>query len=459
MIYERHQTAIHKDSQAKTPPHQRSSLPLSLPLAALPSPIANQIAGGPADIDMSPAPAVTSLDEMDDKHSVVIPSTDSASHRDAHDPESDHDSDLHSSNHTSSNNSHHNARTNINNTKLLLPDRHLTIEFENSLSIPTHNATAHTEDAIHSPRPLCDPKAGFAIGFAEDRNRRHRRTMEDAHAFISNFLDVQGQGYFAVFDGHAGKSAAEWCGQHLHETLEISLQKNTHKPTPEVLNECFVSTDKQLAERPGMHSGCTVAVALLRVEDTDPNDASIPDASSTLKANGGQHMGKRRVLYTANAGDARIVLCRNGVAERLSYDHKGSDVPEQVRISQSGGFVLNNRVNGVLAVTRSLGDCAMKEWVIGNPYTAETPICETDDFFIVACDGLWDVCTDQTAVDLVANIQDPQKASEQLLAYALEQWSTDNLSVMVVRLDPNWKYDGNTCAKAIVTTSGSSSRD
>jgi protein phosphatase PTC1 len=54
----------------------------------------------------------------------------------------------------------------------------------------------------------------------------------------------------------------------------------------------------------------------------------------------------RRTLYTANAGDARAVLCRSGKAVRLTYDHKGADKQEAKRIQDAGGFVLNNRVNG-----------------------------------------------------------------------------------------------------------------
>jgi len=51
----------------------------------------------------------------------------------------------------------------------------------------------------------------------------------------------------------------------------------------------------------------------------------------------------------------------------------------------------------------------------------------------LACDGLWDVCTDQEAVDLIRNSQDPQHASKQLVDHALARFSTDNLSCMVVR--------------------------
>lgn len=96
----------------------------------------------------------------------------------------------------------------------------------------------------------------------------------------------------------------------------------------------------------------------------------------------------RRVLYCANAGDARGVLCRNGKAVRLTYDHKGSDRQEAKRITDAGGFVLSGRVNGVLAVTRSLGDSSMKEFVVGAPYTTETELCDEDEFLILACDGV-----------------------------------------------------------------------
>ena len=96
----------------------------------------------------------------------------------------------------------------------------------------------------------------------------------------------------------------------------------------------------------------------------------------------------RRVLYAGNAGDARAVLCRGGEALRLTYDHKGSDAQESKRIMDAGGFVMNNRVNGVLAVTRSLGDSAMKDFVVGAPYTTETELSVHDEFLIIACDGV-----------------------------------------------------------------------
>ncbi|KAI9145315.1 phosphatase 2C-like domain-containing protein [Paraphysoderma sedebokerense] len=255
-----------------------------------------------------------------------------------------------------------------------------------------------------------DPIDGFhfKIGFHEDRNRLNRRTMEDAHSYFYDFADVKGQGFFAVFDGHAGKMAADWCGKNLHHELLKAMDELPESSIPEIMNETFVRTDEELSKA-NISSGCTAVTSFIRREN-------------------GKH-----VLYTANVGDARAVLCRNGTAIRLTYDHKGCDPIEGKRIVEAGGFIMNNRVNGVLAVTRSLGDAPMKELIVGNPFTTEIELTSEDEFLILACDGVWDVVSDQEAVNLIRSNPDPQAAAEKLVEYSLENFSTDNLSCIIVR--------------------------
>ncbi|ORY94669.1 phosphatase 2C-like domain-containing protein [Syncephalastrum racemosum] len=283
-------------------------------------------------------------------------------------------------------------------------------------NLDTNRASTQTQSSASGASPDADQtvnnsikNSGFAVGISEDRNKRCRRTMEDAHCSVVNFDGVPRQGFFAIYDGHAGKSTAEWCGRNFHKTFAECLHRHETQPVPEILNLAFLEADRQLNESEGKTSGCTAVVAFVQVK------------------------GDKRILYTGNVGDARAVLCRKGKAIRLSYDHKGSDPQEAKRIIDLGGFMMNNRVNGVLAVTRSLGDCVMKEFVVGNPYTTETDLADGDDFLILACDGLWDVCEDQDAVDLIKDIQDPTVASQRLLDHALANFSTDNLSIIVVR--------------------------
>ncbi|KAI9275991.1 phosphatase 2C-like domain-containing protein [Sporodiniella umbellata] len=271
------------------------------------------------------------------------------------------------------------------------------------------------ESATKNTTKQAEKAPGFTLGVSEDRNKRCRRTMEDAHTFVFNYMGIPRQGFFAIFDGHAGKATAEWCGSNFDKVLARVIQQSKAEETiPEILNKAFLTVDNQVNEREGKFSGCTAIVAFVKATENN-----------------------KRILYTGNVGDARAVLCRQKKAVRLSYDHKGSDSQEAKRIMDLGGFMMNNRVNGVLAVTRSLGDSVMKEFVVGNPFTTETELGPSDEFLILACDGLWDVCEDQDAVDLIQDIKDPQIASQKLLDHALANFSTDNLSVMVIRLDTN----------------------
>jgi protein phosphatase PTC1 len=138
-------------------------------------------------------------------------------------------------------------------------------------------------------------------------------------------------------------------------------------------------------------------------------------------------------LYTANVGDARAVLCHEGKAHRLSYDHKANDASESKRITDAKGFISYNRVNGILAVTRALGDHAMKEWVVCDPYYTELTLTSKDQFLILACDGVWDVMTDQDAVDLIQGEDTAQKMADLLIKTTLNKGSTDNISVMIIQ--------------------------
>ncbi|BFZ57758.1 mgpp2cl-1, protein phosphatase 2C-like protein 1 [Savitreella phatthalungensis] len=368
----------------------------------------------------------------------------------------------------------------------------------------------------------------FRVGVTEDRNRKCRRTMEDTHSFVCDYMHEQDCGYFAIFDGHAGKQAAEYCGSRFHIILADIIKRNPDRPITDLLDATFTYVDAAMEKMHFRNQGCTAATALLRWEQrrmaSRPSVASsstpapevlqtpkvsqrksgagdlIPPATSSLRrlSQGGssaqapavfaddesvadtetpvderresvlsnsavsvtsEHPNqqdirneRRQVLYTANAGDARVVLCRKGAAVRLSYDHKGSDAQEGVRVQNAGGTILNNRVNGVLAVTRALGDSYMKELVTAHPYTTETVLIPgEDEFMILACDGLWDVCTDQEAVDLVRGIEDPNAASKVLVEHALREYSTDNLTVMVVRLGVNGSSNRERAAEASST--------
>lgn len=99
-------------------------------------------------------------------------------------------------------------------------------------------------------------------------------------------------------------------------------------------------------------------------------------------------------------------MCERGNAVELSQDHKPDLPEERSRIIKAGGHVEDGRVNGMLALSRALGDFDYKQqtppkdaqpgWFLSNhmvtafPDVVCKPLHKDVEFIILACDGIWD---------------------------------------------------------------------
>jgi len=166
-----------------------------------------------------------------------------------------------------------------------------------------------------------------------------------------------------------------------------------------------------------------------------------------------------KTLTVANAGDSRGVLCRGGVAFPLSFDHKPTSPTELSRIQHAGGFVNHfGRVNGNLNLSRSIGDLkykqvatcsAAQQMITAEPDILQVTLTEEDDFFILACDGIWDCLSNQQAVDFVQarlEHQTPTSVGKEMLDEIIsadprttQGIGGDNMTVMIVDLKPHDK--------------------
>lgn len=120
-------------------------------------------------------------------------------------------------------------------------------------------------------------------------------------------------------------------------------------------------------------------------------------------------------IYCANAGDSRTVMCEKGVAIELSKDHKPDLSEERTRIMKAGGEVIEGRVNGMLALSRAIGDFdykpinppkdAQPTWFLNNhmvtsyPDVVIKPFHKDVEFMVLACDGIWDCKTSEEVVN------------------------------------------------------------
>ncbi|XP_046745023.1 mucin-5AC-like [Diprion similis] len=254
--------------------------------------------------------------------------------------------------------------------------------------------------------------------------KNSRRKMEDRHVVIHDLhtifsiKDDSAGHYYAVFDGHAGQDAAVYCAAHLHQYLAESI----HYPTdPErALRDAFLTTDAHFIEKSNkqnLNSGTTAVCALLA----------------------------KRKLYIAWVGDSQAVLAKRGQITQLVNPHKPDRDDERERVNDMGGAVIHWgiwRVNGQLAVSRAIGDVQYKPYVTGDPDVRCIPLDGTEDFLIVACDGLWDFVSEAMATTLVyqqlrEDPRDLEVVSQRLVYFARSQGSTDNISTIVVFLtDP-----------------------
>ena len=111
-------------------------------------------------------------------------------------------------------------------------------------------------------------------------------------------------------------------------------------------------------------------------------------------------------MICANVGDSRCVIgagnAKHNAAISLTEDHKPSIPEESARISAAGGFVMYDRVNGELAMSRAIGDFRYKNDPSINDDSQYQVICypdvavhsrsgKCDQMLVLACDGVFDV--------------------------------------------------------------------
>ncbi|KAE9601760.1 hypothetical protein Lal_00041027 [Lupinus albus] len=254
-----------------------------------------------------------------------------------------------------------------------------------------------------------------------------RPYMEDTHVSIGdlakkfgyNMLCEETVSLYGVFDGHGGQSAAQFVRDHLPKVIvedadfPFELKK--------VVTRSYLETDAEFAKT------CSI-------------ESSLSSGTTALTA-----IIFGRSLLVANAGDCRAVLCRSGKAIEMSKDHSPFCIKERQRIESLGGFVDDGYLNGLLGVTRALGNWhleGMKENsgrdgpLIAEPEIKMATLTKEDELLIIGSDGIWDVFRSQNAVDFarrrLQEHNDVKQCCKEIVEEAIKRGATDNLTVVIV---------------------------
>ncbi|XP_034425220.1 protein phosphatase 1K, mitochondrial [Hippoglossus hippoglossus] len=249
--------------------------------------------------------------------------------------------------------------------------------------------------------------------------------------------------YFAVFDGHGGPHAADYCYTFMEKFIRDALEDEGD--LEKVLKKAFLDADHALHTHLSyfnnasfLTAGTTATVALLRdgVE-----------------------------MVVGSVGDSRAMLCRKGRAIKLTKDHTPDRKDERQRIQRFGGFVTWNsvgqaNVNGRLAMTRSIGDFHLKNsGVIAEPDTRRQTVQHANDSFLaLTTDGINFLLSDQEVCDVINQCQDPTEAANVIAQQALQYGSEDNGTVIIVPLGAWGKHQSSTVVYSMSRNLASSGR-
>ncbi|XP_071720323.1 LOW QUALITY PROTEIN: probable protein phosphatase 2C 43 [Rutidosis leptorrhynchoides] len=276
----------------------------------------------------------------------------------------------------------------------------------------------------------CSTKFSPSIRSGSHTDVGCRKSNQDEHICIDDVSNTLGgslyqwplpTSFYAVFDGHGGSEASSYMKENAMKLffLDSHLPQQTSDIDDLFLQQledsyckAFLLADKALADECSIsdYCGTTALTALI--------------------------LGKHLII--ANAGDCRAVLCRNGIAVQMSQDHTPVYLEEKIRVESLGGYIKYGYLNGELAVTRALGDWYMQSSspLIATPDVIQKVLTEDDEFLIIACDGIWDVMSNQEAVGFVRQelrlYDDPNRCARQLVNKAFLRYSTDNLTAIVV---------------------------
>ncbi|XVF24903.1 hypothetical protein REPUB_Repub13aG0167800 [Reevesia pubescens] len=346
--------------------------------------------------------------------------------------------------------------SNANSTTIIVPSTDKGVETENSTAVVTASDSSDTNDIAAAVElegkkaAKCTGRNNKIMSWGYRLEQGKRSTMEDAVAVQQGFMelcckDVGGctaaeckyamekspVHFFGIFDGHGGDQVSTYCANELCEIVAEEWERGS------TLDGWSKRWEVALCK------------AYERADNVFKDEALAPKSvgSTALVL-----IISPCQIIAANCGDSRAVLCRGTQAIPLTVDHKLDRADELERITCSGGRILNwgcLRVEGVLSMSRAIGDHDLKPWVISVPEVTFMTRTNEDECLILASDGLWDVLSNEEVVKLARKELRQQRklvgvkdspfppawyVSQQVLKQALDAGSYDNISVIVVDL-------------------------
>ena len=248
--------------------------------------------------------------------------------------------------------------------------------------------------------------------YKEEKNQKFNETMEDFILIKHPFLEIENHhlSLFAVFDGHGGEYVSQYLKENFSEFLKKTINSKYNSRFTQILKESIENIDKYF-----------------------DNSEEAKNCGST----GTIVVVNNRNIYCANVGDSKCYYINENEAIQITEDHNCNNKVEVDTLKNKGVAVFRGRVYGSLNLTRSFGDTEFKkDGITSTPYIKKIFSDKNDvKFLIIASDGIWDVVDNKKLFQISKELKEgsSEEFCNNLVNYALENNSNDNISCIVIR--------------------------
>lgn len=226
-------------------------------------------------------------------------------------------------------------------------------------------------------------------------------------------------GLFAVADGMGGHNAGEVASALALETLRSFIERSQHDPD----HTWPFGLDARL-DFNGNRMRTGMKLANRRVFRESESRDQYTGMGTTIAA----LLADEACIVVCGIGDSRVYLVRRGAIEQLTQDHTWVEL----LLAQNPGLdprsVENHPMRHVLTCVIGAQD-DVEVAVRTRPRVA-------GDVYVLCSDGVHGPLADDEIARIVARERDASGAAEALVAAALERDARDNITAVVVAIDP-----------------------
>ena len=233
---------------------------------------------------------------------------------------------------------------------------------------------------------------------------------------------------FGVFDGHGGPEVARYIKNHFIE--ELKKNKNFKVDFGKCLKETFYKLDELLLTQDALKELISIRKKCKKENENnlrkvlneneliiynflmlEKYEKDIPFSTGSTACVCVVDTVKKKVIF-ANSGDSRaIIIKKNNEIKQITKDHKPDNATEKERIYNAEGCVNENRVDGELNLSRTIGDLRFKnnkkfdvdkQKIICTPDLYEENLNDIQ-YIVIGCDGIYDCMSNEKLGKFILN--------------------------------------------------------